>query len=224
MTAATEDMFGELSTPAPVRVKPAQKLDTMVSMKAPVAATVSIAPVSTQKAGDLSPEAEAAYDRAYEVVMALTSEQISDTAKKLFPDNHYQRTAFHCWVKTVQNRNKKHVNPRSYPINLIGEPGEGKSALVYEFGQIMEDWLSELGGDDVEFRVVVRTMAACNDFSELIGLVNTDEASGTTKFYPDAWLPHGLKTKVFGIVFVDDYNRADDRTVASSMEIFNTLR
>jgi hypothetical protein len=218
-------MFGELgaSAPAPVRVKPAQKPDTMVSMKAAVAATVSVAPVSTQKAGDLSPEAEAAYDRAYEAVMALTSEQIADTGKKLFPDNHYQRTAFHCWVKTVQNRNKKHINPRSYPPCLIGEPGEGKSAITYDFGDVMEAWLSELGGSYVEFRVVTRSLGSVNDITEILGIVHVDEEQQITKIFPDAWLPHGKDKKVFGLLFLDDFNRGD-RAISGAIELVNQLR
>lgn len=205
MTAMTDNMLDDLGS----TVKAAPRL------KAVSTQPTETVPVSA---------AEAAFDRAYAAVMALSAKQIAETALRLFPDNHYQRVAFHCWMHTVQKRNKKHINPRSYPINLIGEPGEGKSAVTYDFGDTMEFWLTELGGEHVEFRVVVRTLASVNDLSEILGILHINEKTETTKIFPDEWLPHGKDQKVFGLLFIDDFNRGDSRSIAGAMELVNQLR
>ena len=126
-----------------------------------LATSEKVMTMSDYTSGTLTPlPADAdAYDRAYAHIMAMTELQVAQAAEKLFKDNHYQQIIFVCWVKGVQNANRREVNPRSYPPNLIGEPGLGKSGLVYGLGDILSDWLSEIGGGPLEFQVVVRTLA-----------------------------------------------------------------
>ena len=221
MTAEPIDnMFDDLgSVPASAPINPKVKVSPILERAlAKDTETVAAASVSTQSAAD------AAFDRAYEKIMAMMPNEIGETGKLLFPDDRYQRVAFHCWVQTVQDRNKRHRNPKSKPVNFIGEPGEGKSARVYSFGDVMQDWISELAGEFVEFRTVVRTLAAVNDFSEILGVQHIDEKTQTTRIFPDEWLPCGKKTKVFGVLFVDDGNRGDDRTMAAAMELANAMQ
>lgn len=167
-------------------------------------------------------ELDEPFDRAYAHIMAMTDEQIAATGLRLFPENHYQRIAFTCWLKGVQNAKKRHVNPRVYPPNFIGEPGLGKSGMIYEAGAIIGDWLSEVGGGPIEFKTVVRTLAGVNDLSEIIGIVHLDHETKRTIIYPRADMPV-RGDRVFGWFFVDDANRGEPGVQGGMMEFVNTL-
>ena len=168
---------------------------------------------------------EEGFDRARAHIMGMSGKQIMTTAKKLFGDNKYQRIAFVLWMRTVQCRPNKKINPGMFPMNLVSEPGESKSAVIYEFGHIMEDWISELAGCPQEFHVVTLTISGgVNSLDELLGLVHVDHVAGKSKIFPWDHVPAGFHTKAWGFIFLDDFNRGEANLLAGCMELANRGR
>jgi hypothetical protein len=176
-----------------------------------------------KKIATAADDSTGAYARTLAALQALDDARIAQVATELFGENVHQRIMFICWVKTLQNRPNRNLNPRSYPVNLISEPGEGKSAIVYAMQPAMEKFLSQLAGEPMAFHVCVQTLAGVNDLSEILGIVHLDPVRGISKLFPHENLPSG-DDPVFGLLFIDDYNRGDDRTIAGVMELVNTGR
>jgi hypothetical protein len=165
----------------------------------------------------------AAHKRVIEKLKYMSFEELTDVAKNLFADNHYQRITFYSWIQTLRNCRNHKINPRYYTPNLIGEPGYGKSGCIYELGFILQGWLSDLAGEPVEFKVVTRTLAGVNDFADIMGIVAVDREEWNTKIAPPKAFPREGDT-TFGIVFIDDFNRGHQHVIAGAMEFVNTGR
>lgn len=182
-----------------------------------------IVKMAEKKIAHMADDTVTAYARTLAALQAFSDAKIAETATQLFGENVHQRIMFICWMKTLQNRPNRNINPRTYPVNLISEPGEGKSAIVYAMQPAMERFLSQLAGEPMAFHVCVQTLAGVNDLSEILGIVHIDAARGVSKLFPHENLPSG-DDPVFGVLFIDDYNRGDDRTIAGVMELVNTGR
>lgn len=182
-----------------------------------------IVKMNEMKIAQAADDSTEAYKRTLAALQALNDAEIANIGAELFGENVQQRIMFMCWVKTVQNRPNRMINPRTYPVNLISEPGEGKSAIVYAMQPVMERFLSQLAGQPMDFHVCVQTLAGVNDLSEILGIVHIDTVRGVSKLFPHENLPSG-DDPVFGLLFIDDYNRGDDRTIAGVMELVNTGR
>lgn len=151
----------------------------------------------------------------------MTGTAVAAKARELFGDNLHQRILFHCYIRTLQNCEDMTINPRYYVPNLIGAPGFGKSGLTYEFATVMTEYLSNLAGERVSFKVLVRTLAGINDFGDILGIQNTDFEQGVTRLFPPASFPR-TGDGTFGFVFIDDFNRGHDHVIAAAMEFVNT--
>lgn len=149
------------------------------------------------------PSIKAPYNRVMARLSSMTYDELNAQAKILFEENHYQRILFYSWIQTIRNCRNPQVNPRYYTPNLIGAPGYGKSGLTYEFGRIMQNWLSGMAGEPIKFEVVVRTLAGINDFCDIMGIVAVDREEWNTRLAPPRAFPkEGDYT--FGVVFLDD--------------------
>lgn len=184
-----------------------------------VEAEVVSMPVETNK--PLSP-----YQKALNYLLGLSPQAISELGKKLFPEDKYQRIVLTCYIRTVQNADKPHISPRSYVPNLIGAPGQGKTAIVHEVARKMKAHLDGVAGGSVDFRVITRTLAGVNDFSTIIGVekvVETAPGVYRTILAPRTDMPV-VGDEVFAMVFIDDFNRGHDFVQSGCMELVNTLR
>lgn len=179
--------------------------------------------ISISEDKSLTATFSSAYETVISYIHSMTGAQIAAKAKELFGDNLHQRILFHTYVKSVQNCEDETINPRYYVPNLIGAPGFGKSGLTYEFATIMTSFMSDLAGEPVKFRVLVRTLAGINDFGDILGIQNTDFEQGVTRLFPPASFPKESDGS-FGFVFIDDFNRGHDHVISAAMEFVNTAR
>ena len=169
------------------------------------------------------PSLKAPYNRVLSTLNSMSYSELTEIAKTLFDKNHYQRILFYSWIQTVRNCRNLQINPRLYTPNLIGAPGYGKSGLTYEFGRIMQTWLTSLAGEPVKFDVVVRTLSGINDFCDIMGIVAVDREEWSTRLAPPRAFPKESDYS-FGIVFLDDFNRGHAHVISGAMEFVNTGR
>jgi hypothetical protein len=163
-----------------------------------------------------------AFDRCLAHLKGMSDKQVADTAKQLFPENHYQRIVFDCWVRGVQYGEVRGINPKSYAPNFVGEPGLGKTGMIMEAGEIIEEWLTSVAGEFVPFRIEVLSLASCNDIAEVLGVVHLDHVNKRTCIYPHENLPvRGDRT--FGLLFMDDVNRGTKDAQGGIMQLASAL-
>ncbi len=136
---------------------------------------------------------------------------------ELFPgkEGKLYRMLTYSYLYSVWAFDQPGVNPRHFPLNLIGEPGQGKSAVV-------KDWARKLG-----MEVVMRTLAGVSEFESLFGIVHIDpdydnEGFGRTKLYSPKNMPLPHEDDRYGIVFLDDFNRGEQQSIPAAMEFVNT--
>lgn len=177
----------------------------------------------------LPPEA---FDKILNHLVKMDPKRLGAVGAELFEDDVYGQLVFASWLTTIRNRQNPRANPQSTPINFVGEGGAGKSATVYKAGQTISEWLTRLANDSpgqgglglnvgvVPFRVIVKTLAGCNDISELLGVVVVQD--GRTVVCPHDEIPVSGEC-IFGVVFIDDFTRGDDRAMSGFMEFVNAL-
>ena len=180
---------------------------------------------STQTSDDMDSLQPAVtnWDRAYNYIKNMTGRQVYELGMELFQDNRLQRGIFYTWVRRVQLAEDRYANPKSFPYNLVGEPGVAKSGMIYSMTTTVEDWLHDKFGKDVEFRVITKTLGGKNDLAELLGIVQTKMINGVERTVIAPFEDIPVKgDKVFAIMFVDDFNRGFDHVQAGTMEWINT--
>lgn len=159
-------------------------------------------------------------------VATMSPKALADAVNATFPGDVFGALVMLSWAQTLRNRQNPRANPQSVPLNFVGLAGVGKSAIVYKAGGAISDWLTKTAADlkldagTINFRIVTRTLSGCNDITELLGVVSVND--GVTRVNPHADLPTSGATE-FGIVFIDDFNRGDDRAISGFMEFTNTL-
>lgn len=171
---------------------------------------------------------QTAAQKAVSYLRGLQPAEVTVLANKLFPGNPslHQRVLFYTYVRTLQNRVKRNVNPRIYVANFIGAPGYGKSAITYDFGFKMSDWVNEtftsVGEKPIQFQILVKTLGGINDFADITGLVYVKQDQGRTGLAVPETFP--MDENSMGILFLDDFNRAHGHILAGVMEFVNTGR
>lgn len=158
----------------------------------------------------MTKSAETPVQRAIASIRSMNPTEINQIANRLFPGNQHwhQRALFYTYTRTVQNRIKPKVNPRIYPLNFIGAPGYGKSAITYGFGMAMSEWLTETyvreGEAPIKFEILVRTVGSITDVADLFGLVSItkdEEGRNRTTLATPSSFPMGETS--MGLLFLD---------------------
>jgi hypothetical protein len=167
--------------------------------------------------------------RAVTAIRAMNPGEITAIAQHLFPGNAHwhQRALFYTYTRTITNRVIREINPKIYPLNFVGAPGYGKSAITYAFGNTMSDWLTETfceeGDEPIEFKILVRTVGAITDVADLFGLVTvTEDEQGNKRTSLATPSSFPMNENSMGLLFLDDYNRAQGFILGGLMEFVNT--
>lgn len=134
-------------------------------------------------------------------VLNTSPSTLTQTALDLFPgkENTNSRMLFYTWAVTVVNRHNPRRNPKVIPINLIGAAGYGKSALTYDFGNVMSKFLTEKFGTEIKFHIMVKTLAGILDLTDIVGISTVQ--NGVTKIAPPDGFP--MDDSSVGIMFLD---------------------
>lgn len=150
-------------------------------------------------------------------VLSTSAKTLAHQAETLFPgkENTNSRLLFYTWAVTVQNRFNERRNPKVIPLNLVGAAGYGKSALTYDFGNIMTRFLSEKFGQEIKFHILVKTLAGILDLTDVVGISSIQ--NGVTKIAPPEGFP--MDESSVGVLFLDDYTRAEGHVISGVMEL-----
>lgn len=159
-----------------------------------------------------------------EFVRSVPNKQISDQAKAMFPNNKYQRLSFHAWANTVRKNETPVINPSSYVLNIVGDPGYGKSGMTYGLVGPISAWLTEGCGTPVIFEIITRTLAGIVDISDLVGIPNVNKEEQCTMLYPPKSFPKGDERNRVGVIFCDDLTRASNEGIMSGFMEFTCTR
>lgn len=124
----------------------------------------------------------------------------------------------HGWKQSVKHKDPKKMGK---PVMLIGQSGVGKTSIVNQMCEEMQEWLLENGhieeGEVVESRVNNLMAKDSTDYSGMPLNINKKDEDGNDFWKMIFTHPQDIPTEGYGIMLLDEANRVTDIDMRSAL-------